>query len=55
MDDAQYLQGNECKMKWYADNGFVEGENLFVTHETPASGIDSSVHEQTLAVIQVII
>lgn len=55
MDDPKYVDGHEWKMKWYADNGFVEGENLFMTKETLASGIDSSVLDQTLALIQEII
>jgi len=51
MDDPKYLDGHEWKMKWYADNGFIEGENLFLTHETLASGIDSSLLERTLEAI----
>ncbi|MCB1092379.1 MAG: hypothetical protein KDL87_12660, partial [Verrucomicrobiae bacterium] len=52
MDDPQYLKGHEWKMKWYADNGFVEGENLLVTHETLTSGIDSLAFERTLETIR---
>lgn len=51
MDDPQYLKGHEWKMKWYEQNGFVKGENLFVTEETLASGIDSSALELTLEAI----
>jgi hypothetical protein len=29
MDDPQYVKGQQWKMKWYAENGFSEGENLF--------------------------
>lgn len=52
MDDPQYLKGHEWKMNWYEQNGFVNGENLFVTEETLASGIDSSQLEKTLETIQ---
>lgn len=48
MDDPQYLKGHEWKMNWYAQNGFAEGENLFLTKETLASGIDSSELERVL-------
>jgi hypothetical protein len=42
-------------MKWYAENGFSEGENLFITYETLASGIDSSSLERTLEAIRKIV
>ncbi len=55
MDDPKYFEGHEWKMKWYADNGYVEGQNLFCTHETLLSGIDSSKLEQILMKISELI
>ncbi len=52
MDDPKYVDGHEWKMKWYADNGFVEGENLFLTKETLASGVKSEDFDVVLAKIQ---
>lgn len=43
MDRADYRQGWDWKRQWYADNGFEEGRNLFVTTETRASGLDDGV------------
>ncbi|MGB3225456.1 MAG: AAA family ATPase [Desulforhopalus sp.] len=48
MDDPQYLKGHDWKMKWYSDNEYIEGENLFLTKETLDSGIDSSELERVL-------
>ena len=48
MDDPQYVKGHEWKMKWYAENGFSEGENLFSTTENLNSGIDSSELDRIL-------
>lgn len=55
MDDPQYLKGHEWKMKWYAENGFSEGENLFLTKETLDSGIDSSELDRLIEQIQELI
>lgn len=48
MDDPKYVKGHDWKMKWYEQNGFVEGENLFLTTETLDSGIDSSELDRVL-------
>ena len=55
MDDPQYVKGHEWKMKWYAENGFSEGENLFLTTETLDSGIDSSELDQVIEQIDELI
>lgn len=55
MDDPQYVKGHDWKMKWYSQNGFSEGENLFVTKETLDSGIDSSDLERILLQIDELI
>ena len=52
MDDPNYIKGHSWKMKWYSDNGFSEGKNLFLTKETLASGIDSTELERVLAKIK---
>ena len=52
MDDPNYVKGQSWKMKWYSDNGFSEGKNLFLTKETLASGIDSTELERVLAKIK---
>ena len=33
MDRADYREGWEWKRQWYAQNGFVDGRNLFTTAE----------------------
>lgn len=48
MDDPQYVTGNDWKMQWYADNGFHEETNLFLSTETLASRIDSVKLEKLL-------
>jgi len=48
MDDPKYVKGHDWKMKWYEQNGYVEGENLFLTTETLDSGIDSSELDRVL-------
>jgi len=55
MDDPQYVRGHEWKMKWYSDNGFIEGENLFLSTETLDSGIDSSELERIIEQIDELI
>ena len=55
MDDPQYLKGHEWKMKWYKENGFEEGENLFLTTETLSSGLDSAELERVMENIQEIV
>ncbi len=42
MDDPQYVKGHEWKIKWYNENNFTEGDNLFISKETLSSGVDSS-------------
>ena len=52
MDDPQYVKGHDWKIKWYADNDFIEGRNLFVTTETLTSGVDSSKLDDPLSKIK---
>jgi len=55
MDDPQYVKGHNWKINWYAENGFSEGENLFLTKESLDSGIDSSELERVLKQIDELI
>jgi ATP-dependent exoDNAse (exonuclease V) alpha subunit len=55
MDDPKYVDGHDWKLKWYADNGFNVGENLFLTTETLSSGVNSSDFDQVLAKVKIAI
>jgi hypothetical protein len=46
-----YRRGWEWKLDWYETNGFVLGENLFVTDETEG-GLDSAKLDQVAKTIQ---
>lgn len=52
MDDPNYANGKEWKMKWYSAHGFTEGVNLFITEETLASGLDSHRLKSVVAAIK---
>ena len=40
MDGADYRDGWEWKRQWYAQNGYAEGRNLFVTTEEQIRDMD---------------
>jgi hypothetical protein len=40
MQDPDYARGWEWKKRWYSENGYVEGGNLFVSTERSGGGID---------------
>ncbi len=52
MDDPNYVNGRDWKMRWYSDHGYKQGENLFVTEETQSSGLDSTRLEAVVAAIK---
>lgn len=55
MDDPKYVDGHDWKMQWYADNGFTEGSNLFVTKETLSSGVRSKEFDGVLAKVREVV
>jgi hypothetical protein len=42
-----YRRGWEWKKRWYEENGFVEGRNLFTTADDDHGGLDSRPIERT--------
>jgi hypothetical protein len=40
LDLAKYRAGWEWKRQWYAQNGFIEGKNLFTSTEQQIRDID---------------
>ena len=46
LDIASYADGWQRKRSWYADQGYVEGETLFTTHER--GGLDSTLIAETI-------
>jgi hypothetical protein len=40
MDDPDYVRGWKWKQEWYLKNGFSAGQNLYVTEERRAQGLD---------------
>jgi len=47
-----YKAGWEWKRKWYADNGFIEGKNLFTTEDDEKGGLDSKKIRATAEAIK---
>lgn len=43
LHDPEYKEKWERKLEWYADNGFVESENLFVTIDAPDGSFDTTL------------
>lgn len=39
MHDEEYIRGWKWKLEWYRQNGFVIGQNLFVTEERRGQGL----------------
>ena len=51
LDNKIYARKWKKKLEWYTENGFVEGETLFVTKDKPSEGFDSQgVHEVAKAI-----
>ncbi len=42
-------------VRWYSENGFTEGENLFLTKETLEPGLDSTLLEETLKPLEIVL
>ncbi len=40
MDDPDYVRGWKWKQEWYLKNGYVPGQNLFVSEERKGQGLD---------------
>lgn len=53
LDD--YRLGWERKKKWYAENDFVEGNNLFTTADNERVGLDSTIIRDTAKKIKAMI
>lgn len=43
---ADYRQGWEWKKDWYRNNGYIEGENLFISMDDEKGGLDSGPLEE---------
>jgi hypothetical protein len=41
LSDPAYAQRWQVKLQWYEENGFSEGDNLFVTQDDEQGGMDS--------------
>jgi ATP-dependent exoDNAse (exonuclease V) alpha subunit len=52
MSRDDYRRGWEWKRKWYEQNGFRLGENLFTTQDDERGGLDSRPIEQVAATIR---
>ena len=46
-----YRRGWEWKKEWYAENGYIEGENLFTTADDENGGLDSKKIEEVARAI----
>ncbi|MYD06880.1 MAG: hypothetical protein F4X07_07915 [Acidimicrobiaceae bacterium] len=46
LDLVHYADGWRRKRSWYEEQGYVEGETLFTTHER--GGLDSALIEETI-------
>jgi hypothetical protein len=44
---ADYRRGWEWKKGWYEKNGFVLGDNLFITEDDERGGLDSTAVRKT--------
>ncbi len=53
LDDTAYAKGWANKKRWYAENGFVEGENLFTT--TEIGGFDAAQVNAVMAKVKQLI
>jgi len=47
MGHARYRRGWEWKREWYERNGYVAGQSLFTSEETPGTGLDSAALRAT--------
>lgn len=47
LSQPAYAQGWEDKRQWYAQNGYIEGHNLFTTADDKHGGLDSTSVERT--------
>lgn len=52
MHDEEYAQGWRWKREWYEKNGYVVGENLFVSEERKGQGLDKEALRAIAAKIQ---
>ncbi|MCJ7622588.1 MAG: ATP-dependent RecD-like DNA helicase, partial [Anaerolineaceae bacterium] len=50
-----YRKAWEWKKDWYAENGFIEGKNLFTTQDDEKGGLDSTIVKEVAETIQSLI
>jgi hypothetical protein len=55
MHRDDYRRGWEWKKAWYAQNGYIEGQNLFTTGDDERGGLDSRIISATTAQIAALI
>lgn len=52
LSKPDYRAGWERKKRWYEENGFIEGQNLFVTADDERGGLDAIEIEKTAKIIK---
>jgi hypothetical protein len=55
MNRDDYRRGWEWKQRWYAENGYLEGANLFTTRDDDRGGLDMRPIESTASRIETLV